>query len=283
MTATRFASALATFVAGCVLALVVAYWGWRLFGPAPLHLSAPAPADPVATIIAADLFNGHAAGRAPADAPAQGMLAGDARLVGIIAQPAQHGYALFRFPGGAKLVAQGEQIAPGVTLVSIESFAITIRDASGEHRLPLRENAAAARTAASAPRVRTASASASVPRGAARTATCAPPAGFHGNVVRINAELLGGLSGEAGPWRTLLAPAAGGLVVREEGGFGAMLGLKSGDRIAQANGIALRVPDDVTSAVIRPLIANQGVRVVGSRGGTKHELWLANIACAGNG
>jgi type II secretory pathway component PulC len=60
-----------------------------------------------------------------------------------------------------------------------------------------------------------------------------------------------------------------------------MLGLKSGDRIAQANGIALRVPDDVTSAVIHPLIANQGVRLVGSRNGAKQELWLANVACAG--
>jgi type II secretory pathway component PulC len=60
-----------------------------------------------------------------------------------------------------------------------------------------------------------------------------------------------------------------------------MLGLKAGDRIAQANGIALRVPDDVTSAVIRPLIANQGVRVIGSRDGAPQEVWLANVACAG--
>jgi hypothetical protein len=49
----------------------------------------------------------------------------------------------------------------------------------------------------------------------------------------------------------------------------------------QANGIALQVPDDVPSAVIRPLIANQGVRIVGSRAGTTRELWLANTACAG--
>ena len=42
----------------------------------------------------------------------------------------------------------------------------------------------------------------------------------------------------------------------------------SGDRIMQANGIALQAPDDVPSAVIRPLIANQGVRIVGSRAGT---------------
>jgi hypothetical protein len=99
--------------------------------------------------------------------------------------------------------------------------------------------------------------------------------------VRLNTELLGGLTGDAGPWRALLAPATGGLVVRETGGFGAMLGLKAGDRIAQANGVALSVPEDVGTAVIRPLMANQGVRLVGSRDGATQELWLANAACAG--
>jgi hypothetical protein len=281
MKAPRFVSAFATFIADCALALVVAYWGWQIFGPAPLHIAAPPPADPAATIVAADLFNGAGA-HAPVDAPLSSVLSGDARLVGIVAQTPQRGYALFRFPGGARLVAQGDQISPGVTLIAIEPLAITIRDGAGERRLVLHESAAAAPASSAVPGRNTSLAS-SAPRGASRTSSCAPPAGFKGNVVRINTELLGGLSGEAGPWRTLLAPATGGLVVREEGGFGAMLGLKSGDRIAQANGIALRVPDDVTSAVIRPLIANQGVRVVGSRGGTKHELWLANIACAGKG
>lgn len=281
MKAARFASALATFVAGCALALVVAYWTWQIAGPATLHIAAPPPGDPAATIIAADLFDAAGA-HAPAGTPAASVLAGDARLVGIVAQPRQRGYALFRFPAGAKLVAQGEQISPGVTLTAIEPFAITIRDGAGERRFVLHESAAAAAAAASAVPARSNSPASSAPRGIARTSSCAPPAGFAGNVVRINAELLGGLSGEAGPWRTLLAPATGGLVVRENGGFSAMLGLQSGDRIAQANGIALHVPDDVTSAVIRPLIANQGVHVVGSRGGTRHELWLANIACAGN-
>jgi hypothetical protein len=112
-------------------------------------------------------------------------------------------------------------------------------------------------------------------------AACAPPPGFRGSVVRLNAELLGGMAGDAAPWRALLAPIPGGLVVRESGGFGAMLGLRSGDRIAQANGIALADPDDVTAAVIRPLIANRGVRLIGARDGVTQELWLANVACAG--
>jgi hypothetical protein len=113
------------------------------------------------------------------------------------------------------------------------------------------------------------------------SATCAPPSGFRGTIVRLNTELLGGIEPDSASWRNLLASVPDGLIVREDNGFGAMLGLKAGDRIAQANGIALRVPEDVGTAVIRPLVANQGVRLTGSRDGTAQELWLANIACAG--
>jgi len=271
----RFVSAFATFAAACALALVIAYWGWQLFGPAVVHIPAPAPTDPAATIIASDLFHGGEAA-AGMGAPADAVLAGDARLLGIIAEPQQKGYALFRLPSGPKLVAQGETIATGVTLVPVQPDAITIRDGAGERRFVLRP---------SAMRTSPASNTSTVSGGAglrpAATATCAPPAGFRGTVVRLNAELLGGLAGDTAPWRALVASGPDGLVVRDNGGFGAMLGLKSGDRIAQANGIALRVPDDVTSAVIHPLIANQGVRLVGSRNGAKQELWLANVACAG--
>jgi len=272
----RLLAHLATLAAGFLLALVVAYWGWQIVAPAPLHVAARAPADPVTTIMAADLFGGHA----PAtDAGAvQATLPADARLLGVIAEPAQRGYALFRLPSGFRLVAQGQEIVPGVTLASVEPFGVTIREAGRERRFALAQDRAGATTSGSQALARTAVVSA---RGTPRNATCAPPAGFSGNVVKINAELLGGLSGDAGPWRALLASAGDALVVREDGGFAAMLGLRAGDRITQANGIALRVPDDVASAVVRPRAANQGVRVVGSRGGTKHELWLANVACAG--
>jgi len=272
----RFVSALATFAAACALALVIAYWGWQLFGPAVVHIPAPAPADPAATIIAANLFHGCEAA-AGVSAPADAVLAGDARLLGIIAEPQQKGYALFRLPSGPKLVAQGETIATGVTLVSVQPDAITIRDGAGERRFVLRPSATS-----TSPSSKTSMPSdADIRARPTATATCAPPAGFRGTVVRLNAELLGGLAGDAAPWRALVASGPDGLVVRDNGGFGAMLGLKSGDLIAQANGIALRVPDDVTSAVIHPLIANQGVRLVGSRDGAKQELWLANVACAG--
>jgi hypothetical protein len=79
----------------------------------------------------------------------------------------------------------------------------------------------------------------------------------------------------------MLAPVDGGLVVRSAEGFGAMLGLKTGDRLTQANGIALAAPDDVAAAIVRPLVANQGVRLIGARDGATQELWLANVACAG--
>ena len=46
-------------------------------------------------------------------------------------------------------------------------------------------------------------------------------------------------------WAALLAPARGALVVRDESGFAAMLGMKAGDRVVQANGIALAATDDV--------------------------------------
>jgi len=274
----RTAAALATFVAGCALALVVAYWGWQLFGPAAVHVAAPAPVNPAATIIAANLFGGDAATSASRTAP-DAVLAGDARLLGIIAEPRQRGYALFRLPGGPKLVAPGQEITSGATLVAVQADAITVRDGAGERRLLLRARETERGTRPAATSLGVAPVIASARSGA--NGSCAPPAGFQGSVVRLNAELLGGLAGDAAPWRALLAPADGGLVVRDNGGFGAMLGLQSGDRLTQANGIALRVPDDVTSAVIRPLIANQGVRLLGSRGGATHELWLANVACAG--
>ena len=268
----RVVASLATLAAGMALALVVAYWGWQLFGPSPVVIAPAGPSDPAAAILAEHLFDAGAA-PAPAERRAE-VLAGDARLLGIIAER-DAGYALFRLASGPKLVAQGDEISPGATLVAVEVDAITVRDGAGEHRFELRGSAPAV------PPPRVSAPPVVATRASTATATCGPPAGFHGSVVRLNTELLGGLAGDAGPWRALLSPASGGLVVREAGGFGAMLGLKAGDRIAQANGIALNVPEDVGTAVIRPLMANQGVRLVGSRDDTPQELWIANVACAG--
>ena len=92
---------------------------------------------------------------------------------------------------------------------------------------------------------------------------------------------MSGIGTDATQWNAVLAPVTGGLLVRQDNGFGAMLGLRAGDRITQANGIALSAPEDVGAAIVRPLVANQGVRLIGSRDGKTQELWLANVACAG--
>ena len=272
----RMLATLATLVAGAALALVVAHWAWKLFAPSPAALPATGPENPAATIVAANLFGGAAAPSSNGAAPAEAALGADTRLLGIIAEPGERGYALFRMPNGAKLVAIGAEIANGATLVSVDRDGATVRDGAGSRRVLLRGTAASPPAVAAAASARAPSA----PR-VATTSTCAPPAGFRGTVVRLNAELLGGVGPESVQWTSLLSPVPGGLVVRADNGFGAMLGLRVGDRLAQANGIALSAPDDVATAIVRPLVANQGVRLIGARDGATQELWLANVACAG--
>jgi len=275
----RFISALATFVAAAALAGVVAYWGWHALGPSVTHVAAAETADPAATIVAANLFrSGAQAGAAPL-ASSGPILGNDTRLLGIIAEDGRHGYALFRGPAGARLVAQGQEIAAGVVLASIDASAVTIRDGAGERRMALRGEPSRGGTFSAG--ALKAPAPSLAPAQVAASRSCAPPAGFPGTVVRLNTELMSGVGGESMPWSRMLAPVEGGLVVREDNGFNAMLGLRTGDRIAQANGIALSVPDDVSSAIVRPLVANQGVRLIGSRNGLTQEMWLANAACAG--
>ncbi len=288
----RIVASIATLAASCALAAVVAWWGWQLFGPATVHIAAIAPRNPAATIVAANLF---AAGGAPpatrASAP-DVTLAGDARLLGIIAEPARNGYALFSLPGGPKVVRAGQDLTPGARVTAITPNTVTVREGAIERELRLRpevgagpqsspgiSGATGAAAAASSGRASAGGASPPSRSGIAK-ASCAAPAGFGGATVRLNAELLGGLGSDTAPWRSLLAATPQGLVVTQENGYSAMLGLKVGDRISQANGIALRSPDDVISAVLRPLIANQGVRIVGSRNGAPQELWLANVACS---
>lgn len=274
----RVLAALATLVAGAALACVAAYWGWQLLGPAAVHVPSSGPVNPAATIVAANLFGND--GSPTSNAIVDPALGADTKLIGIINETAERGYALFRLPTGAKLVAQGGEIARGATLVSIQRDGVTIRDSAGERRYLLRSNAAAAgRAAAPAAGANVRPAAASTR--ATPSAACAPPAGFRGTVVRLNAELLSGVGADSVQWRSLLSPVEGGLVVRSDNGFGAMLGLKTGDRLTQANGIALAAPDDVAAAIVRPLVANQGVRLIGARDGATQELWLANVACAG--
>jgi hypothetical protein len=61
-----------------------------------------------------------------------------------------------------------------------------------------------------------------------------------------------------------------------------MLGMKAGDRMAQANGIALATVDDVLVAFVKPLVASQAVHVSGTRDGKSADwLFLNAGACPG--
>lgn len=291
----RAAGALATLVAGAILAAVIAYWMWQAVGPKPVRIAPRAPADPVATLIASGLFGGSASPGVAGDAPAA-ELQGDVQLLGIIAEDGGQGYALFRVGSTPKVVAAGEAITGAATLVSVAPQSVTVREGGREHGLPLwpprattspttmTTRTAPPLAASTAGPMRTASAvsaSSAVRAASAQTSTCAPPAGFAGPVIRLNAELLAGLREQPATWSSLLAGSPDGLVVRESGGYAAMLGLAAGDRIEQANGIALRSPDDVASAVLRPLSESQGVRLRGTHDGAQRDVWIASATCAG--
>ncbi|HEX7328539.1 MAG TPA: type II secretion system protein N [Casimicrobiaceae bacterium] len=298
----RAVGALATLVAGAILAAVIAYWAWQALGPKPVPIAPRAPGDPVATLIASGLFGGSAGPGAAGDAPAA-ELSGDARLLGIIAEDNGKGYALFRVGSTPKLVAVGEAVTGAATLVSVAPQSVTIREGGREHSLPLWTPRATTTTQTGTPMatsmaapastssaVRTPSdfdvasavrAASAVRTASAQSSTCAPPAGFTGPVIRLNAELLAGLREQPTAWTSLLAGSPDGLVVRASGGYAAMLGLTAGDRIEQANGIALRSPDDVASAVLRPLSESQGVRLRGTHDGAQRDVWVASATCAG--
>lgn len=276
----------ATLVAGAALALVIAYWGWMVVAPAPVHVPPAEPTEPASTIVAGRLF-GAPTREAPA-APTDSF--GDVRLLGIVARRDGAGYGLFRLPSGPRLVATGQDVLPGLRLVSVNNDGATLRDARGERTLALRSGATrndgATRDGPTVSSVRVApNAPPAPPPGlnvASNTGTrCNPPPGFKGEIVRLNVELIGGLIAQPQTWRGMVEPRNGSLVVRETAGFGQMIGLQQGDRVEQANGIALSVPDDVVSAVLRPLAANQPVRLAGKRNGQPRELWIANASCAG--
>ena len=152
-----------------------------------------------------------------------------------------------------------------MTLASVQRDGVTVRDADGERRLLLRANAAQA-----------AAPTKTLARAAPGSGACAAPPGFKGDVLRLNAELVGGIVAQPDTWTALAAADRGAMVVRDDSGFSAMLAMKKGDRIEQANGIALRTTDDIVVAVLRPLTAGQAVRLAGSRGGAPREWLLQN-------
>ena len=262
----RAGSVVATLAAGALLALVIAYWGWRWFGPAPR--SAPievADAKPSAIVAAAPFGRARAAppgAPSAAPVPASGP---DFRVLGVFAGSAGDGYALLRFADrGAVLVRRGDEISAGTRLDAVYPNAIRVVQRGAARDIELRPSLSAAMPP---PLLQVAAAPRSARPG------CAPPPGYSGPIYRLNAELLTGMGARPESWSAALAPASGALAVRDETGLAAMLGMKPGDRVTQANGIALTSIDDVLSAVVKPLVASQVVRLTGTRDGQVRE-WL---------
>jgi len=100
-----------------------------------------------------------------------------------------------------------------------------------------------------------------------------PPAGYSGPVYRVNAELLSGIAARPDGWTALLTRVPGGLAVKGGSPAAAMLGMKDGDRMTQANGVALTGIEDLQAAFVKPLMASQTVHVAGVRDG-KPAAWL---------
>jgi len=269
----RIGGWLATLAAIALFAWVAAQWGWRAFGPAaPPIPPAPTPEPWAAAINDARIFGEP--GAAPASAPV--AMQGETRLLGVFAEANGGGFALFRLSDrGPVLVAAGHDIAKDVTLELVRPAGVRIRDHGEVREIVLRP----VTDAAKAPTDKSATGARAV---RATSAACAVPAGFTGAVYRLNAELLSGIAAQPDSWKSLVTPGPGGLTVRDETGLATMLGLKPGDRVAEANGIALNAADDALVAIVRPLMASQAVRVRGTRGGKAAEWLLVNAgACPG--
>ena len=272
MTVRRTLEHMATLLAAALVAVVVAWWGWRWFGPAATDMPAR-PADeqmPSVVLAVSPPFGASREEPATPDprAATPAGASGDVRLLGVIAERDGGGQALFRLADGtARLVAAGARLPDGTLLVAVKPDGVTVRDAGGERAIALRVPAAPGSTSASR-------------SGSARATACAIPRDYRGAVVRLNAELLQGLIGQPQALRAVVDAQDGALVVRDETGLATMLGLKKGDRVTLANGIALRAPEDVIVSILRPLAANQAVRVQGTRGAEPREVWILNAgAC----
>ena len=255
-----------------LLALVVAHWGWQWFGPQAASI-APRPIDgDWAHRIAAGHLFGTAPRRVAASEPVT-TGGGELRLLGVFAQRDGQGYALFRAgQRGALFVAVGSEVVPGVRLDSVQAGGVTLLDGGTRRDMVLR---------GAAP-VQTDKARAPLASAGAKGGNCTAPAGFTGQVIRLNAELLSGMIGAPDSWKALVQSGPGGLVVHDQSGFAGMMGLKNGDRVERANGIALAIPDDIAATVLKPLTRSQPVWVSGMRDDKPQQwLYLNAGACPG--
>ena len=271
----KLAAAAAILVALGLLALVVAHWGWRWFGPAPATFATAAPDRDYARRIGDARLFGVAPSTTAAGPVASASGAGDLRLLGVIAQRDGKGYALLRAGArGPLLIATGQDISNGVRLESVRPDGITLIDGGARRDMALR-------AAVSAEKLPTSVAN-TVVGASTKSAACSAPAGFTGPIVRLNAELLGGMMNTSDAWKALVEPGAGALVVRDQSGFAANLGLRNGDVVASANGVPLAIPADIPSLVLQPLTRSQQVWLAGHRNGKPQQwLYLNAGACPG--
>jgi len=257
----RLLSGAAWFVSLALLAWVLAYWGWRWFGPTPVSIQTAVPEGDWARRIAEAGLFGTAATGSPNVEPSANI--GELRLLGVFAERDGKGYALFRAGArGPLLVAVGHEVASGIRLDAVRPDAVTLVEGGVRREIALRT---------ATPAIDKGSAVASVAN--TRSVACPAPAGFTGQVIRLNAELLGGMINAPDAWKALLQAAPGALIVRDQSGFAGMLGLKNGDRVERANGIALAIPEDVATTVLQPLTKSQPVWLIGTRDG-KPQQWL---------
>ena len=265
----RIAAGTALWISVALLAWVLAHWGWYWFGPAPASIPlAPPSSDLARRIGEARLFGAARDAGNPATVEPSSNI-GELRLLGVFSQSGGRGLALFRTPRGPLLVSTGQELGAGVRLEAVRRDGVTLRDGGVARELALRPlQAIDAKRASAQP--------------AQKTSACATPPGFTGQIVRLNAELLGGMINTPDAWKTLLQTGAGALIVRDQSGFAGMLGLRNGDRIERANGISLALPEDIAATVLQPLTRSQPVIVAGVREGQPRQWFYLNAgACPG--
>ncbi len=264
----KIAAVLAWLLASGILALTVAHWGWKWFGPAPVTIPVTISDSDVTRRVADAKLFGVAPPSTAAGASASAG-SGDLRLLGVFALRDGSGYALFRTSRGSLIVSSGQEIGASVRLDAVRPDGVTLIEGGVRREIVLRAAAVETRPAVGVAQH-------------AKPSACAVPAGFTGPIVRLNAELLGGMTGAPDAWKALLEAGPGALIVRDQSGFAGMLGLKNGDRVERANGIPLAIPDDIVATVLQPLTKSQAVWVAGTRAGKPQQwLYLNAGACPG--
>lgn len=281
----RALASLATAAAILLLGIVVAHWGWRWLAPVPPALAPPPIAERWSAAIAAAPLFGRAAAPSAGATPASVADAApsELRLLGIFAEKNGAGYALFRLRDrGPVLVRAGAEVTNDVTLLEVRRDSVRVRERGATRDIDLRTQASARASGEGRPATEARASGTATGDSRATLTACAPPPGFKGPVYRLNAELLTGIASRPESWKDVLVPVAGGLSIRDSSGFASMLGMRRGDKMTQANGIALNGVDDVLVAFVNPLVASQPVHVAGVRNGKPADWLFVNAgACPG--